>query len=117
MMATRIATTSEAPAATCAGRLSPPRRANSVMSGSAAKTELASSESPTGSNTCVYASTVYIRPPPRVRSRALHTHAALFITCFNDTLFPSVGRATVDVLERLGCSVEFPEAQTCCGQM
>ena len=42
---------------------------------------------------------------------------ALFITCFNDTLFPSVGRATVTVLERLGVTVEFPEEQTCCGQM
>ena len=43
--------------------------------------------------------------------------AALFITCFNDTLFPGVGRATVAVLERLGVEVEFPEEQTCCGQM
>src|SRR3954471_12412648 len=43
--------------------------------------------------------------------------AALFITCFNDTLFPSVGRATVAVLERLGVTVDFPEQQTCCGQM
>jgi L-lactate dehydrogenase complex protein LldE len=43
--------------------------------------------------------------------------AALFITCFNDTLFPSVGRATVEVLERLGVGVDFPEEQTCCGQM
>jgi L-lactate dehydrogenase complex protein LldE len=43
--------------------------------------------------------------------------AALFITCFNDTLFPSVGRATVTVLERLGVDVDFPEEQTCCGQM
>jgi L-lactate dehydrogenase complex protein LldE len=43
--------------------------------------------------------------------------AALFITCFNDTLFPSVGRATVAVLERLGVDVDFPEEQTCCGQM
>jgi L-lactate dehydrogenase complex protein LldE len=43
--------------------------------------------------------------------------AALFITCFNDTLFPSVGRATVEVLERLGVDVDFPEEQTCCGQM
>jgi len=42
---------------------------------------------------------------------------SLFITCFNDTLFPSTGRATVELLERLGCEVEFPEAQTCCGQM
>jgi L-lactate dehydrogenase complex protein LldE len=42
---------------------------------------------------------------------------ALFITCFNDTLFPSVGQATVAVLERLGVTVDFPEEQTCCGQM
>ena len=42
---------------------------------------------------------------------------ALFITCFNDTLFPEVGRAVVRLLERLGHTVEFPLEQTCCGQM
>jgi len=42
---------------------------------------------------------------------------ALFITCFNDTLFPGTGRASVALLERLGCAVEFPLDQTCCGQM
>jgi L-lactate dehydrogenase complex protein LldE len=42
---------------------------------------------------------------------------ALFITCFNDTLFPETGRATVRLLERLGHEVEFPLEQTCCGQM
>ncbi len=42
---------------------------------------------------------------------------ALFITCFNDTLFPRTGRAVVEVLERLGHTVEFPAEQTCCGQM
>jgi L-lactate dehydrogenase complex protein LldE len=42
---------------------------------------------------------------------------ALFITCFNDTLFPDTGRAVVAVLERLGCEIAFPEEQTCCGQM
>ncbi len=42
---------------------------------------------------------------------------ALFITCFNDTLFPETGRAVVTLLERLGCAVEFPLEQTCCGQM
>jgi L-lactate dehydrogenase complex protein LldE len=42
---------------------------------------------------------------------------ALFITCFNDTLFPGTGRATVALLERLGCAVEFAPEQTCCGQM
>lgn len=42
---------------------------------------------------------------------------ALFITCFNDTLFPHTGRAAVELLERAGCDVAFPEEQTCCGQM
>jgi L-lactate dehydrogenase complex protein LldE len=42
---------------------------------------------------------------------------SLFITCFNDTLFPGTGRATVELLERLGHSVDFPLEQTCCGQM
>jgi len=42
---------------------------------------------------------------------------ALFITCVSDTLFPEAGRAAVEVLERLGCEVEFPLEQTCCGQM
>jgi L-lactate dehydrogenase complex protein LldE len=42
---------------------------------------------------------------------------ALFVTCFNDTLFPATGRAVVAVLERLGHSVSFPAEQTCCGQM
>jgi L-lactate dehydrogenase complex protein LldE len=42
---------------------------------------------------------------------------ALFITCYNDLLYPEVGRATVKILTRLGHDVEFPRAQTCCGQM
>jgi L-lactate dehydrogenase complex protein LldE len=41
----------------------------------------------------------------------------LFVTCLGDTLFPSAGQAVVRVLERLGVEVEFPEEQTCCGQM
>ncbi len=43
--------------------------------------------------------------------------AALFITCFNDTLFPETGIAMTRLLERLGCEVTFPLEQTCCGQM
>lgn len=42
---------------------------------------------------------------------------ALFITCFNDTLFPEVGIAMTRLLERLGHTVVFPLEQTCCGQM
>lgn len=42
---------------------------------------------------------------------------SLFITCFNDTIFPQTGRAVVKLFERLGHTVEFPFEQTCCGQM
>jgi L-lactate dehydrogenase complex protein LldE len=42
---------------------------------------------------------------------------ALFITCFNDTIFPNTGKAVVEILERLGHEVVFPAEQTCCGQM
>ena len=49
--------------------------------------------------------------------RLVIVRVALFITCFNDTLFPNVGKATVAVLDRLGVDVDFPAAQTCCGQM
>jgi L-lactate dehydrogenase complex protein LldE len=42
---------------------------------------------------------------------------ALFVTCLVDTLTPHVGRATVELLERLGVEVVFPRAQTCCGQL
>lgn len=42
---------------------------------------------------------------------------ALFIACYNDTLFPQTGIAVTRLLERLGHTVEFPREQTCCGQM
>jgi len=42
---------------------------------------------------------------------------SLFITCFNDTIFPQTGQAVVRLLERLGHTVDFPMEQTCCGQM
>lgn len=42
---------------------------------------------------------------------------SLFITCFNDAMFPETGKAAVRVLERLGHTVEFRPEQTCCGQM
>jgi L-lactate dehydrogenase complex protein LldE len=38
------------------------------------------------------------------------------ITCLGDALFPDVGVATVRLLRRLGVEVDFPKAQTCCGQ-
>jgi len=41
---------------------------------------------------------------------------SLFVTCIVDQLFPKVGLAMAEVLERAGFAVDFPEAQTCCGQ-
>jgi L-lactate dehydrogenase complex protein LldE len=41
---------------------------------------------------------------------------ALFVTCLVDQLWPSVGTSTLEVLRRVGCTVEFDERQTCCGQ-
>jgi L-lactate dehydrogenase complex protein LldE len=44
------------------------------------------------------------------------TRVALFVTCIVDQVYPQVGIAITQVLERLGYQVEFPKAQTCCGQ-
>jgi L-lactate dehydrogenase complex protein LldE len=49
----------------------------------------------------------YDSPPRRV---------ALFVTCMVDMLYPDVGMSTVELLERNGVEVIFPEEQTCCGQ-
>ena len=53
----------------------------------------------------------------RLSADASPSRVSLFITCFNDTMFPQTGRAVVTVLERLGVAVDFPLEQTCCGQM
>jgi L-lactate dehydrogenase complex protein LldE len=39
----------------------------------------------------------------------------LFIPCYMDAFEPEVGIATLELLERLGCTVEYPVDQTCCG--
>ena len=41
---------------------------------------------------------------------------ALFIPCYVDQFYPRVGMATLEMLERFGFTVDFPEEQTCCGQ-
>lgn len=46
-------------------------------------------------------------PPRRV---------ALFVTCMADMIYPEVGMATVELIERHGVEVVFPAEQTCCGQ-
>jgi L-lactate dehydrogenase complex protein LldE len=41
---------------------------------------------------------------------------SLFVTCLADQLFPEVGLSVVRILRGLGCEVDFPEGQVCCGQ-
>lgn len=41
---------------------------------------------------------------------------ALFVPCYVDQLYPQVAVATLKLLERHGCTVVYPEEQTCCGQ-
>ena len=40
----------------------------------------------------------------------------LFITCIIDTLYPEMGEAVLNVLQKAGVTVSFPPGQTCCGQ-
>jgi L-lactate dehydrogenase complex protein LldE len=40
----------------------------------------------------------------------------LFVTCLVDMFRPSIGFATIELLENAGCKVSVPDAQTCCGQ-
>ena len=51
-------------------------------------------------------------PAPSARP----TRVALVVTCLGDVFYPEAGEATVRVLRRLGVQVDFPPAQTCCGQ-
>ncbi|NSL50567.1 (Fe-S)-binding protein [Calidifontibacillus erzurumensis] len=41
---------------------------------------------------------------------------SLFATCLVDLFHGDIGKDTVELLERLGCEIDFPESQTCCGQ-
>ena len=50
------------------------------------------------------------------RCRSMSQRVSLFVTCLVDQLFPEVGLAMAEVLERLGYETEFREEQTCCGQ-
>ncbi|MEM7619599.1 MAG: (Fe-S)-binding protein [Pseudomonadota bacterium] len=43
-------------------------------------------------------------------------HVGLFVTCLVDLFRPSVGFASIKLLQDAGCTVSVPEMQTCCGQ-
>lgn len=53
---------------------------------------------------------------PDLPGRPKIERVQLFVTCLVDHFFPDAGMAVVEILERLGLEVEFPQAQTCCGQ-
>jgi L-lactate dehydrogenase complex protein LldE len=50
------------------------------------------------------------------RQSPVDKKVSLFVTCMVDMLYPHTGMAVVRVLEHLGIAVDFPQAQTCCGQ-
>jgi len=56
-----------------------------------------------------------MRPPER-RPPERRPEVGLFVTCLVDLFRPSVGFAAIRLLERAGCTVTVPDAQTCCGQ-
>lgn len=47
---------------------------------------------------------------------AASPHVGFFVTCLVDLMRPSIGFAAIDLLEKAGCTVDVPVAQTCCGQ-
>ena len=49
-------------------------------------------------------------------TRPVGNRVLLMGTCLCDAFYDDVARATVEVLEHLGVTVEFPPDQTCCGQ-
>lgn len=49
------------------------------------------------------------------RAMTSRPRVGLFVTCLVDLVRPSVGFATIKLLEQAGCDVEVP-VQTCCGQ-
>src|SRR6266403_3533758 len=58
------------------------------------------------------------RPNPAELSNGVReaSKIGLFIPCYIDAFFPEVAIATLELLEKLGCLVEYPLDQTCCGQ-
>lgn len=51
-------------------------------------------------------------PPNRPGGKSVQ----LMTTCLCDTFYADVAQATVEILEYLGCDIELPDGQTCCGQ-
>ena len=50
------------------------------------------------------------------RESPIGKRVSLFVTCIVDMIYPDTGISVVDIMEHLGVTVDFPPAQTCCGQ-
>ena len=50
------------------------------------------------------------------RESPIGKRVSLFVTCIVDMIYPDTGMSVVDILEHLAVAVDFPPAQTCCGQ-
>ncbi len=55
-------------------------------------------------------------PPTSASDPAYPVRASLFVTCLGDHFFADAAASAVRLLRKLGVEVDFPEAQTCCGQ-
>lgn len=53
----------------------------------------------------------------RLQKRVMKMKVSLFLTCLDQVFSQQVGKDVVQVLERLGCDVDYPQGQTCCGQV
>lgn len=51
-----------------------------------------------------------------IHDRPTDKRIQFMATCLCDAFFPDVAKAAVQVLEHVGCEIEFPQDQTCCGQ-
>jgi L-lactate dehydrogenase complex protein LldE len=56
-----------------------------------------------------------VTPPGGINSAGM-PRVGLFVTCLVDLMRPSIGFAAASLIQRSGCTVEVPTAQTCCGQ-
>lgn len=56
------------------------------------------------------------RPSKPPKEQTVQPRVGLFVTCLVDLMRPSVGFAAAHLIEKAGCTVVVPSAQTCCGQ-
>ena len=60
--------------------------------------------------------TTVLNRQSEIGNRQSTMRVGLFVTCIVDQMWSAIGTSTVEVLRRAGCTVEFDERQTCCGQ-